>query len=236
MMVDSGNTTTDILVESPTPSDRRRKSRSASTGYFLKRPLDVLVAVPLALLTTPLILVLMLVSAVRFRAWPLFVQGRVGWNGHQFPLYKIRSLPSGTPEYADREELTDVEICRWGRFIRNHHLDELPQLWQVVTGHLALVGPRPMIDSIVDRMHPDHQTHRHSVRPGVTGLWQVSEAGERLVLEAAEYDQHYVEFASLKLDTWIIWETVKQILGARPLAPTDMPGWVKILPAADADG
>lgn len=233
---DDVRATSAAASKSPTSFERLRSRTPSTTGYRLKRPVDLLLGVPLAVLATPLIGLLMLVSAIRFRARPLFVHGRVGWNGRQFPLYKIRSLSASAPQYADREELIDVEICRWGRFIRHHHFDELPQLWQVVRGDLALVGPRPMIDSIVDRMHPAHQTHRHSVRPGVTGLWQVSEARERLVLEAAEYDRHYVEFASLKLDLWILWVTLKQTLGASALTPADMPSWVKIQPVPDPDG
>jgi lipopolysaccharide/colanic/teichoic acid biosynthesis glycosyltransferase len=99
---------------------------------------------------------------------------------------------------------------------------------------MSIVGPRPMIESIVDRMHPHHQIHRHSVRPGVTGLWQISEAGSRLVLEATEYDAHYVEVASPRLDLWILWTTLKQCLGGKQIAFAEMPTWIGIAPTVSA--
>lgn len=219
--------------EEPTVLDPRPAKVSM---YRSKRRIDVALGLVLALLATPLIAVLAAVSAVRFRAWPFFVQGRVGWNNHDFPIIKVRSLPRTAPPCADKEELASIRVDRWGTFIRRQHLDELPQLWQVVKGDMSLVGPRPMIHSIVDRMPGEHRDQRHSVPPGVTGLWQISEDGERLVLEAAHWDERYLELASLKLDTWILWTTAKQTLGlTRPLSPADMPKWVPIATSATGE-
>ena len=215
--------------------DGNAHDTSATTPYRSKRAIDIVLGFVLAVIATPVILSLAVVSAITLRARPFFVQGRVGWNSHDFALTKIRSLPRKSPPYADVEQLASIRVGRWGGFIRRRHLDELPQLWQVVKGDLSLVGPRPMIHSIVDRLPDDHRVYRHSIRPGLTGLWQVSEDGERLVLEAAHYDQHYVDFANLKLDFWILWVTVKQVLGARRLAASDMPAWVQIEPSSEAD-
>jgi hypothetical protein len=207
---------------------------SSGGAYRFKHALDFMLALVAAILTLPIVAVVSLVSALMFRAQPFFTQERVGANGVVFRVIKIRSLPKATAAYADREQLGVVSVGRWGSFIRSTHIDELPQFWHVLSGKMSMVGPRPMIQSIVVRMHPHHEARRHSVRPGVTGLWQISEAGSRLVLEAGEYDGHYVEAVNLRLDCWILWTTVKQCLGGKQIAFAEMPAWVGIAPTASA--
>ena len=216
-----------VSFEAPAAVDGR-------SGYRFKHTIDFVLALVAAILTLPVVVVASLVSAVMFRAQPFFVQNRVGVSGVPFRVIKIRSLPKTTAVYADRDQLAVVPVGRWGSFIRSTHIDELPQFWHVLSGKMSMVGPRPMIESIVDRMHPHHQAHRHSVRPGVTGLWQISEAGSRLVLEATEYDAHYVETINLRLDCWILWITVKQFLGGKQLVLAEIPPWVGIAPTAMA--
>lgn len=213
-------------IDPPLPDVRR--TTAGHRRYPLKRPLETVLAAGLSLATLPVVVLVALGSLVRYRAWPFFVQQRVGLHGKPFGVIKIRSLPRSAPAYADRDELGDEHIDRWSAFIRTTHLDELPQLWQVVTGSMGLVGPRPMIESIVDRMHPEHELARHTMRPGVTGLWQVSEYGSRLVLEASEYDEYYVTTANLRLDVWILWVTLKQTFGARPVRAERFPRWIAL--------
>ena len=196
--------------------------------YPIKRPIETVLAAFLLLLTLPVTLVVAGISAIKYRSRPFFVQQRIGLHGKRFGVIKIRSLPATTAPYADRDELDQTEISGYGSFIRSTHLDELPQLWQVVTGTMGLVGPRPMIESIVDRMDPDHGAARHTMRPGVTGLWQVSEYGSRLVLEASEYDAYYVTTANLRLDAWILWATAKQTFGAEPVRSEQFPSWIAL--------
>ena len=216
-----------VAVEAPAAVDGR-------SGYRFKHTIDFVLALVAAILTLPVVAVASLVSAGMFRAQPFFVQNRVGVNGVPFRVIKIRSLPKTTAVYADRDQLAVVSVGRWGSFIRSTHIDELPQFWHVLSGKMSMVGPRPMIESIVDRMHPHHQAHRHSVRPGVTGLWQISEAGSRLVLEATEYDAHYVAAINVRLDCWIVWTTLKQCLGGKQIAFTEMPAWVGMTPTVPA--
>lgn len=210
-----------------TPSHRVRSAEprqhfSGPHGYRLKRPVDFVLGLVLAVATLPLVVVCALVSAVRFGAWPFFVQYREGKDGVPFRFVKVRSMSKRAPKYADREQLAEVPIGRWGNFIRNRHLDELPQFWQVVAGSMSLVGPRPMIISICERMDDEFRAVRQMARPGVTGLWQVSEDGNRLVLEATHYDERYVEWASPSLDAWIVWKTVGQVLGARQMSEAEV--------------
>jgi lipopolysaccharide/colanic/teichoic acid biosynthesis glycosyltransferase len=193
-----------------------------SHGYVLKRPVDFVLGLLLAVATLPIVIVCAVVSAVHFRAWPFFTQVREGQHGDLFRFVKIRSLSTKAPKYADREQLGEVEISRWGNFIRSRHIDELPQFWHVVGGSMSLVGPRPMIPGICERMDDEFRSIRQLARPGVTGLWQISEDGTRLVLEATHYDERYVEWASPGLDAWIVAKTVLQVFGGRQLSEAEV--------------
>src|SRR5262249_30356203 len=112
------------------------------------RAFDLLVGIPLAVVVTPVILGLALVSAVSLRTWPVFVQQRIGRNGRHFWFLKIRSLPKDAPRTADKYELQNVSTTAFGNFIRLRHLDELPQLYHVVAGRMSIVGPRPEMPAL----------------------------------------------------------------------------------------
>jgi lipopolysaccharide/colanic/teichoic acid biosynthesis glycosyltransferase len=182
-----------------------------------KRTLDIVLGSLLAVLALPLILLLSLGSAVAFGAWPIFVQPRVGREGRLFRCLKIRSLPVSAPPSADRHELAAVRNCPFGRFLRTSHLDELPQLLLVPLGTMSLVGPRPAIPELLEHFHEEAFADRCAIRPGCTGLWQVSDAGEGPIYGAPEYDQCYLRDYSLRLDVEILARTVGLMLrGARP--------------------
>ena len=157
-----------------------------------KRLFDIIVGTLVSIPLLLVILVLAVGSAISFHAWPLFVQNRVGRNGELFRFIKIRSLPSNAPTEADKYELQEVENTGWGRFLRRYHLDEFPQFWLVVTGKMSLVGPRPEMPSLSATFDQDFVAERTTVRPGCTGLWQVSAAKNRLIGEAPQYDLHYI--------------------------------------------
>jgi lipopolysaccharide/colanic/teichoic acid biosynthesis glycosyltransferase len=184
---------------------------------------DVAVALPLALLTAPVVGGLAVISAVRYRGTPWFRQPRVGWHGRPLTVVKIRSLPTSAPAMADTDEIAGFDVDRWGRFLRRTHADDLPQLWSVVAGRMALVGPRPMIASIVEQMTDAVRVERHSMRPGLTGLWQVSVDRTDLVVRHPEWDRTYVRHASLRLDWWIVRRTVAVCLGRASVTPASLP-------------
>jgi lipopolysaccharide/colanic/teichoic acid biosynthesis glycosyltransferase len=173
-----------------------------------KRSLDVVLGSALALLAAPLILVLSVASAVSFRAWPIFVQPRVGRAGRRFSCLKIRSLPATAPPAADKHEVARIPTSGLGRFLRATHLDELPQLFLVPLGVMSLVGPRPAIPELLERFPSRALDARLRVRPGCTGLWQVSEAAHGPIYASPEYDRFYVTHCSLKLDVQILVKTV----------------------------
>lgn len=191
-----------------------------------KRAVDVGVSAVALLALLPLMAVLLLASAVAFRANPLFVQQRVGRDGRLFSVPKIRSLPTSVPAYADKREISEVPVPPFGSFLRRTHLDELPQLWTVLTGKMSLVGPRPEMPNLAEQFSETHAEVRATVRPGITGLWQVSEAVSGLIHERPEYDLAYVTGHSLRLDAWILWRTVRMLLpGGRPVRLEDVPAW-----------
>lgn len=178
-----------------------------------KRTTDLVLGVPLAVGLSPAIAVLAVASAITFRANPFFVQPRVGRAGEAFAFVKIRSLPPTAPASADKYEISEVHNARFGRFLRRYHLDELPQLWLVVTGTMSLVGPRPEMVALSETFDTDFVGLRTELLPGCTGLWQVSTAAEGLINERPEFDEHYVRNWSLRLDAWIISRTVLAMLG-----------------------
>jgi lipopolysaccharide/colanic/teichoic acid biosynthesis glycosyltransferase len=192
----------------------------------VKRAFDIILGTPLAALALPLILLLAVGSAVTLRAWPIFVQERVGRHGRRFLLPKVRTLPVGTASATDKYALKSVAIPAFGRFLRRTHLDELPQLLLVPVGRMSLVGPRPEMPTVLARYPTDFVTQRTSVRPGCTCLWQLSPSASGLIYEAPEYDRAYLRHGGPLLDAWILYRTARAWL---PKASTielgDLPPW-----------
>jgi lipopolysaccharide/colanic/teichoic acid biosynthesis glycosyltransferase len=191
-----------------------------------KRLLDVLLGSLLALVAVPVIAILALGVAVSLRAWPFFAHTRPGWRGREVWIVKLRTLPPSTPRYADKGSLgiSEMPLPWLCRGLRRTHLDELPQLFAVVRGHMSLVGPRPRQPIEADELPRAVDAARSSIRPGCTGLWQVSTAADGNLNAALKFDLFYLERASVLLDVWIICRTVGWIIGlARPIDLPDVP-------------
>lgn len=175
----------------------------------MKRLMDVLIA-GLALLMTcvPLLLLLLLVR-MKLGKPGLFSQLRAGRHGQLFRMYKLRSMTDardgGGKLLPDADRLTPV-----GRFLRNTSLDELPELWNVLTGDMSLVGPRPLLPEYLPLYSPE-QARRHEVRPGLTGWAQVNGRNELSWEERFRLDVWYVDNQSLLLDLRILWLTVRKV-------------------------
>ncbi len=204
------------------------KPRVRGEPIRVKRLIDVVVGVCLAVLTLPVVLVTAVIVAVALRSWPFFVQERIGRGGRPFSFVKLRTLPTSTPRYAakyDVQTLRTPAVCRW---LRSFHLDELPQLWLVFTGRMSLVGPRPEMAFLHARLDPDFARSRTAVRPGCTGLWQISVRCQNLILEHPEYDEYYLANRSVSLDLWILSRTALLLLPGREgrlLTDSELPGW-----------
>lgn len=192
-----------------------------------RRVLDLAVSTLLVIASLPLLVVVLAGSALSLRSWPFFAQDRVGHNGVLFRFVKVRTLPRSTPAYADKYQLDHDRIPAFCRFLRVTHLDELPQLYLVLFGRMSLVGPRPEMQHLHERMPLRFAAERTSVRPGCTGLWQVSESCSGLISSAPEYDRFYLENRSLRLDLWVMLRTLLKMI-RRPGSVTlqSVPRWV----------
>ena len=178
-----------------------------------KRLLDLALAVPLAVLAGPPLLLAAGLLAGPQRGRVLFRQVRPGWRGRPFTLYKLRTMTDAHD--AQGQLLPDAgRLFRLGRWVRATSLDELPQLWNVLRGDLSLVGPRPLLPQYLPLYSP-RQARRHDVRPGLTGWAQVNGRNAISWEEKFRYDVWYAEHLSLGLDLRILWRTAGRVLAAR---------------------
>lgn len=175
----------------------------------IKRALDLLVGAALLVASLPVQAVVALLIRRRLGPPVLFRQPRPGKDGEVFELVKFRTMAAADP---DRGLVSDADrMTALGATLRSTSLDELPTLWNVVRGDMSLVGPRPLLVQYLARYTPE-QARRHEVRPGVTGLAQVS--GRNLLKWEDKFakDVEYVDRRSLRLDLAIVLRTVAGVL------------------------
>lgn len=191
-----------------------------------KRVFDVMVAVPLTILLSPVIAVSAVISAWSLRAWLFFVQERIGRSGATFLFIKIRTLPPHAPRYGLKTDPAIVATTPLLAAIRRTHLDELPQLLLVLTGRMTLVGPRPRMPDAHESVPDDYHEHRTKVPQGCTGLWQISIDRDRMPHESPEYDFFYITHWSVRLDAWVLYRTCRKMLGVGgPVELCHIPTW-----------
>jgi lipopolysaccharide/colanic/teichoic acid biosynthesis glycosyltransferase len=176
----------------------------------MKRIFDVVVAASaLVLLALPLLLLIVLIRR-RLGSPVFFRQLRPGANGRPFLMVKFRTMTDARG--PDGVLLPDVErLTDFGRFLRATSLDELPELWNVLKGHMSLVGPRPLLMAYLPLYSPE-QARRHEVRPGITGWAQVNGRNALSWEEKFQHDVWYVDNRSLWLDIKILWLTMRKVL------------------------
>ncbi|HEX4820347.1 MAG TPA: sugar transferase [Acidimicrobiales bacterium] len=199
------------------------------TSAIAKRAVDVVAATLLLVIALPIIAVSALITTAVLRTSPFFTQTRIGRNGQPFTLFKVRTLPKTTPHYANKYEVAQLHIPAFSRMLRRLHLDELPQLLLVLTGKMSLVGPRPEMPNLYRAFEPDFAAQRITVRPGCTGLWQISEHCDRMIFEHPEYDRYYLEHRSLLLDLRVMARSIRLLLpvGDRKLVTyAELSGWM----------
>ena len=199
-------------------------ARSGLYRNYVKRLFDVAAVLSASLVVGPLILLLALLVAAD-GSNPFYWNERVGRRGRNFRMLKLRTMVPDADkmledylsrnaearlEWNSTQKLkTDPRITRIGRFLRKTSLDELPQLWNVLTGDMSLVGPRPMMPS---QRPLYHGLAYYSLRPGITGIWQVSDRNESAFSKRAEYDSEYDEKLTFGMDIWLLWSTVRVVL------------------------
>lgn len=213
----------------PAPRPVRRASGGARRDA-VKRGLDVVAAALLLVMTTPAIVLAMAVVRLSSRGPAIYSQRRVGRYGREFTIFKLRTMQHNCERLSGPKWCVpgDTRITPVGRVLRKLHIDELPQLWNVLRGDMSLIGPRPERPEFVTRLAaviPGYN-HRHVVLPGITGLAQIQLSADTDFLNVAcklRFDLHYVRHGSLWLDVRILAGTVLKVLGVSVEA---MRGWM----------
>lgn len=174
-----------------------------------KRTLDLGVAAVVLILSLPLQITVAVLVLINLGRPVIFRQPRPGRDGKVFTLYKFRTMRPIDPAAGSADD--EARLSVFGRLLRGTSLDELPTFWNVLIGDMSLVGPRPLLVSYLDRYTPA-QARRHEVRPGVTGLAQVSGRNTVDWDERLQLDVKYVDTRSMRIDLWILWRTVAVVV------------------------
>jgi len=201
-----------------------RGALSEPSRSHVKRLFDVAGGAGALILLSPLLLWIALAIKLSSPGPVFFTQYRYGRNNHRFRIYKFRTMHThlGDASGVSQTVADDPRVTSFGRFLRRTSLDELPQLINVVIGDMSLVGPRPHVpgmqaaSTLYENLVP-YYFQRHTIKPGITGLAQVSgcrgsTASANLAISRVDYDLEYIERWSLWLDIKIIWWTVRREL------------------------
>lgn len=181
---------------------------------FVKRMIDIAISATVLVLGLPLWAVIGALVKLNSRGPIFFVQDRVGRDGKIFRMYKFRSMYVDEQRKPSWTSVNDPRVTSIGRFIRKTHIDEIPQLWNVLKGEMSLVGPRPELPYFVEKFSEaiPYYRRRLKVRPGVTGWWQVKYKAYSESIEEIEnrlrYDFFYIENMSVRLDIEILFRTI----------------------------
>jgi len=204
-----------------------------SSGDAAKRAFDVVAATILIVILSPVLLIASLVVALTTPGPILFRQERLGRERRPFTMLKFRTMEDGADDAIHRDFVTrmfrdgdadptvplhkltdDPRVTTVGRFLRRSSLDELPQLLNVLVGDMSLVGPRPALPWEIE-LFDDRDLVRFDVRPGMTGLWQVSGRSVLTMRRALDLDAEYVDRRSLRLDLSILLRTLPIVVTGR---------------------
>jgi undecaprenyl phosphate N,N'-diacetylbacillosamine 1-phosphate transferase len=195
----SNNNITNIVIKKP------------EGAYFsiIKPSLDILAAIILLVITLPIWLIISLFIKLDSPGPIIFKQVRIGKDGKEFLIYKFRTMYQDVPSQG-RSPISDDDprITRVGKFLRKTSLDELPQLINIIKGEMSFVGPRPEQKLIVDKYYTNYEKQRFLVKPGITGLWQISLDRTKPIHENLQYDFTYINNVSLFMDLKILFKTI----------------------------
>lgn len=183
-----------------------------SDDSLLKRWIDVCCASTLLLICFPLFILVAVLIKLDSHGPALFRQKRIGKDGVPFDIWKFRSMRDDVDPYEKSPVCDkDPRLTRIGRRLRRLSIDEMPQLVNVIRGDMSLVGPRPEMPFIVGGYGPIER-QRLCVRPGITGLWQISPARALPIHENLSYDLSYIENQSIALDLLILMRTITAVI------------------------
>ncbi len=179
-------------------------------AHFFKRLIDFLLSLLGIILLSPVLLILTILGAVKMKGNPFFAQDRPGKNEKIFKLIKFRTMTN--EKDSDGNLLPDEQrLIRYGKILRSTSLDELPELFNILKGDMAIVGPRPLLVRYLPRYNAE-QRHRHDVRPGLTGYAQAHGRNAVTWEEKFKMDVWYTKHVTFKTDLEIVLATVKAVL------------------------
>jgi lipopolysaccharide/colanic/teichoic acid biosynthesis glycosyltransferase len=192
----------------------------------MRRMIDIVVSATALVVTAPLLLAAMAAVRLETRGRVLYRQRRVGLEGHEFDVVKLRTMVDGAEHIGAGLAINadDARITRVGAVLRRTSLDELPNLVNVLRGEMSLIGPRPTLPVQV-RQYTERQRGRLAVRPGLTGWAQVNGRASLPWAERIELDLYYIEHRSLALDARILWRTAAMVLRGEGLYKGETGGW-----------
>lgn len=177
---------------------------------YVKRFLDIVLSGLALLILSPIILITAILVRVKLGAPVIFCQERPGKDGKIFRLYKFRSMTDARDENG--ELLPDeVRLTHFGKVLRSTSLDELPELWNIFRGDMSIVGPRPLLVEYLP-YYTEEESHRHDVRPGLTGLAQVNGRNNLTWEQKFAYDLTYVRNVSFAGDIKVLFSTVAKVV------------------------
>ena len=184
---------------------------------YIKRIFDIILSAVAIILLSPVYLVLYILVKKKLGSPVLFHQDRPGKDGRIFHMYKFRSM---TDERDENGELLpdEVRLTSFGKKLRATSLDELPELFCILKGDMSIVGPRPLLVQYLP-LYSERQSHRHDVRPGLTGWAQVNGRNTLTWPQKFEYDVEYTEKMSFIMDVKILFMTVANVLKREGISP-----------------
>ena len=177
---------------------------------FFKRPLDFFCALAAIICLSPVLVVLTILGAIKMKGNPFFTQPRPGLNEKIFKLIKFRTM-TNEKDVNGNLLSDDVRLNAYGKFLRSTSLDELPELFNILKGDMAVIGPRPLLVEYLPRYNSE-QKHRHNVRPGLSGLAQVNGRNAITWEQKFKYDVEYVKNVTFLGDVKIILTTISKAI------------------------
>jgi undecaprenyl phosphate N,N'-diacetylbacillosamine 1-phosphate transferase len=184
-------------------------SRKCLYKHFFKRPIDILLSILAIITLSPLLVVVAILVRYKLGSPIFFTQRRPGLNGSIFRLFKFRTMTDQKDEKG--KFLPDnIRLTKFGRFLRSTSLDELPELFNILNGDMSIVGPRPLLVEYLP-LYNQEQKRRHEVRPGLSGLAQVSGRNAISWEEKFRKDVEYVDHITFNNDLKIIFITLKKV-------------------------
>lgn len=194
-------------------------SQTSIYARFFKRPLDFIIALIALIILSPIMLIVSILVRIKLGSPIIFKQSRPGKDEKIFTLYKFRTM-------IDKRDVSGqllpdaVRLTKFGKFLRSTSLDELPELINIIKGDMSIVGPRPLLVQYLP-LYNEEQRRRHLVRPGLTGLAQVSGRNAISWEDKFKLDVQYVDSISLRKDLKIILQTVKKVLGREGISASN---------------